>query len=56
MEELKLKEFAGQKNDVIIIKRNDGSKFARFMMVPAFGYPKLELNEVKELLKKMEAL
>ncbi len=55
-EKLVLKEFAGQKNDVEIIKRWDGSKFVRFEMAKGFGYPKLELNEMKELLNKMEAL
>ena len=56
MEELKLKEFAGQRCDVTIIKRENGSKFVIFESESGFGHPSLEESELKDLLEKVKNL
>lgn len=51
----RLKEFAGQCCDVVITKRDDGSVFVVFRSTPSFGYPCLELKQLRNLLRRCEA-
>lgn len=51
-----LEEFAGQRCDVEITRREDGSVYVTFESEPHYGYPSLELDEVQELLRLMEGM
>lgn len=54
--ELKLKEFLGQRHDVVLFERNDGSKYITFKSDPGYGAPSCELDKLKELLGMLEKL
>ena len=56
LEELKLSEYAGQKCDVFIIKRKDGSVYVTFDHKEGYGHPALELDKLKNLVEKAEAM
>lgn len=51
-----LEEFAGQRCDVEITRREDGSVYATFQSEPHYGYPSLELDEVQELLRRKKGM
>jgi len=59
--ELTLKEFAGQRCDVVITKTGQdsfrpGGIIVRFKSERAFGHPSLWLEELEQLIKKCKAL
>jgi len=56
VEILTLEGYAGQKADVVIAKRNDGSIFVRFKFMEGYGYPSLELDKLKALIAKCDML
>jgi len=51
IQETRLHEFAGQNADVVIVKRNDDSILVRFESINGYGFPSLELNKLKSLIK-----
>ena len=53
---LKLLGFAGQQADVILIKRDDGSKYVTFESAPGYGYPALEEKELLDLVLRLKDL
>ena len=55
-QELTLKDFAGQRCDVVIHVRTNGSSYATFRAAPGYGYPSLEIGNLEELLEKMKSL
>ena len=56
MEKHELKEYAGQKADVVITKRDNGSVFVVFKKTDGYGYPTLELEQLQKLTQKCEAI
>lgn len=55
-EELILYEFAGQKCDVKIRNRQDGSVFVIFESESGFGNPMLDLEQLESLVRKCKTL
>ncbi len=56
IKELRLSEFAGQRCDAVLVKRDDGSKFVRFDCTPGYGGPYLEEKQLDELRKMLTNL
>lgn len=56
MKKLTLVEFAGQKCDVMVKKRDDDTKYVTFLSERAYGFPKLELDKMETLLQIMKKL
>ena len=56
LEIVQLQEYAGQKCDVVLTKRLDGSVFARIEHTEGYGYGILELSQLKDLVKRCEAM
>ena len=54
--ELRLKDFGGQQCDVVLVKREDGSKYVRFESVSGYGHPSVEANQLVEILQRVKAL
>lgn len=52
-EETLLREFAGQRCDVLICTRNNGSQYVTFKSQTGYGYPSLERDQLVELLRRM---
>lgn len=50
-----LKEYGGQRCDVIVGCRQDGTRYLTFKVSPGYGPPRLDYEDVVELLKMMEA-
>jgi len=56
MTEMILKEFAGQRKDVSLHVRDDGSRYVTFHAPEHYGYPSLELDQLKRLVKLLEEM
>ena len=56
MEKVILTEYAGQRADVHIVQRDDGSVYVIFTSVEGYGWPKLELAQLEALLVRCKAL
>lgn len=54
--ELILKEYAGQKCDVKITIRENGSSYVTFNSVEGYGSPSLEKEELEKLITMMELI
>ena len=52
--EIKLREFAGQRTEVVLSSRQEGSWYVNFRSEPGYGAPCLEEAKLRELLSLIE--
>lgn len=56
MVEMKLKDFAGQHADVVLVKTRDGSKVVQFTSKRGYGYPTVTLRQLEKIVKELRNL
>jgi len=56
IEQVILKEFCGQQSDAVIVKRDNGSVFVYFTHAEGYGRPSMELDKLKELVRRCDNL
>ena len=56
IKELRLKDYAGQRCDVVLISFSgeDNGKYIRFESVAGYGFPALDITQLKSLLDQLE--
>lgn len=54
MEQTLLKDFAGQRCDVTLVKLDGGYRYAIFAHALGYGFPSLSVEEVEHLLRKLK--
>ena len=54
--ELLLKEYGGQKCDLILHERKDGSKYAKFDTVAGYGSHYYNVEQLQDIVDRLENL